>query len=789
MFKVNLIISFLTIFLGSNKVVAQLSGYINDQFTNEPLIGATIFCLNNNTAVVSNNYGFYTVKLNQDTIQHFIIYYSLYRKIDTLLLIKNNLSLNIELSPTNILQEIEVKANKEEIYTGEQLTLNEIKKMPVILGETDIIKSYQLMPGIKQGAEGFSNLLIRGGTSDQVQYILDDMPLYYVNHMGGFLSVFNSDAVSKVELFKNHSPAKYGGRLSGYFDVRMKEGNAQKWSGTISVGLLATRLNFNGPVFKNKSTLQLSFRRLNLDLITTPIIKALDFKTQPSYYFYDGMLKYTHKLNERNKISFSFFNTNDKIKILSKFSDSFTDLNTKFNLDIGWGNTAAAIRLMQNPRPKIFLTHVITGSSYNYIIKTRSIVSENSTETYNATNQFRLGLKNIIFKSNLDYNINNRLKYTAGLQYEFISSGLGDQSQTVKTANENSLRNFNGGKLVSNQLSAYMEAGYLPLSWLSLAAGFNNLLFISEGYTKNFFQPRVYAKADINPRQQISVSYCQNVQSLHLLTNNGAGMPSDVWVSANKFAPPQTSRQLNLSFTNFFSKKKYFFQTDVYYKTSQNLIRYKDGYGLFTPKNNWLETIETEGKGLSYGWENLLKKQTGKLTGFIAYTLSKTTNQFKNLNNGKPFYFNYDRRHELNVFVNYELNKKISFNANFNFATGNALTLPKAIYNVPIATEPNTQSNNSYVQDVNLINTNYVFYYDGINTARTSNFHRLDVAARFTKQKKHGTRVLSVGIYNVYNHHNPFAYYYSYNYGAQQFDLKSISVFQLIPFFSYEYSF
>jgi hypothetical protein len=279
---------------------------------------------------------------------------------------------------------------------------------------------------------------------------------------------------------------------------------------------------------------------------------------------------------------------------------------------------------------------------------------------------------------------------------------------------------------------------------------------------------------------------------MHLLTNNGVGMPNDIWVPADDYAKPQQSNQLNVNYTHYFSNKKYSIQGDVYYKTTSNLIRFSEGYSVFSTKENWHSTIETEGKGLSYGVEILGKKELGKLTGFVAYTLSKSTNQFDNVNNGKPFYFKYDRRHEVNVFSNYELNEKININANFYFATGNPLTLPTGVYNTLTINSGSSSSNGSYLPDVNLNSTNdptYLFYYNGVNQQRSANFHRLDIGINFKKIKKHGVRFWSFGIYNVYNHQNPFAYHYDNNNINHELILKSVSVFQITPYFTYEFKF
>jgi len=369
---------------------------------------------------------------------------------------------------------------------------------------------------------------------------------------------------------------------------------------------------------------------------------------------------------------------------------------------------------------------------------------------------------------------------------------LGNQVLEVKSAFYNSSINIIGDKIQSNQFTAFATLDYVISSKLKVSAGFHNLLFNTTKYTKNYFQPRALMQYKLSPNSSTSLSYCKNTQALHLLANNGVGMPTDIWVPADAYAKPEQAQQLNLNYTRYFFKRKYSLQADMYYKQMTSLIRYKEGFNLFSPKNDWNNSIYTNGKGTSYGLEVLAKKETGKLTGFVAYTLSKTTNQFEGLNNNKPFYFKYDRRHELNVFGNFAVNKNINLNANFYFATGNAITLPKGIYNVPMLTAGAVTNFGGL--DYGLYNNstnepNYAFYYDGINKQRTSSFHRLDIAATFSKQKKHGLRTWTVGIYNTYNHHNPFAYQYVYSYKQQELVLKSVSVFQIMPFFSYDYKF
>ena len=783
----------------SNLLKSQtISGFVYDAISKEPIIGAVVFCNDNtssNKAVVSNNYGFYSLKLKTDSIYTIIVFYLGYKKQQfTITPTKMDSTYTVYLESNTTTQEVVIIAdvinNNSQVFTA-----NDIKKIPVFLGESDAIKAFQTQPGVKQGAEGFGSLIIRGGSAEQVQYILDDMPLYYVNHMGGFISTFNTDAISKVELFKNHTPANFSGRLSGVFDVRLKEGNATKWTGTVAVGLLSTRLNFNGPVFKNKSTLEISARRLNIDLITTPIFKLLHSATQPQYAFSDVMLKYTHKLSSKLKLSVSLFNSYDAIDVYKKLDDFKTSTITYGSTNdyiYNWSNTTGAIRLMHSVNSRLFVTSVINAGMFTNNLKLNNITNTDGVETNNYLTTIKLNLKNASAKTTFDYSFNNNVKLITGINYELISSGLGNQVTTVKSLNYTNTETFVGDKTLSHQIAFFATSNIAFTTKLKASIGFNNLVFTSNHFTKNYFQPRVLVQYQFTKNNSSSISYCQNVQPMHLLTNNGVGMPNDIWVPADNYAKPQQASQLNINYTQYFYTKKYSLQTDVYYKTMENLIRYKDGYSVYSTKNDWHSTIETQGKGLSYGLEILAKKETGKLTGFIAYTLSKTTNQFDNVNNGNPFNYKYDRRHELNVFANYAITPKININANFYFATGNAITLPTAIYNVPNISLTNAQQY-TYLPDYGLTHgfsgspTNYAFAYDGVNQQRTTNFHRLDIGANFTKQKKHGLRIWSLGIYNVYNHQNPFAY--QYDYSNNQFNLKSISFFQIMPYITNEYKF
>jgi hypothetical protein len=732
----------------SNLLKSQtISGFVYDAISKEPIMGAVVFCNDNtshNKAVVSNNYGFYSLKLKSDSAYIIVVFYLGYKKQQfTISPTKMDSTYTIYLENNATTGEVEITANV--INNNSQVfTANEIKKIPVFLGESDAIKAFQTQPGVKQGAEGFGSLIIRGGSAEQVQYILDDMPLYYVNHMGGFISTFNTDAISKVELFKNHTPANYSGRLSGVFDVRLKEGNATKWSGTVAVGLLSTRLNFNGPVFKNKSTLEISARRLNIDLISTPIFKLLHSATQPQYAFSDVMLKYTHKLSSKLKLSVSLFNSYDAIDVYKKLDDFKTSTITYGSTNdyvYNWSNTTGAIRLMHSINSRLFVTSVINAGMFTNNLKLNTIANTNGVETSNYLTTIKLNFKNASAKTTFDYSFNNNIKLLSGINYELISSGLGNQQTTVKTQNYNNTETYIGDKTLSQQIAVFATSNIAFTSKLKASIGFNNLIFTSNHFTKNYFQPRVLVQYQFTKNNSSSISYCQN--------NNGVGMPNDIWVPADNYAKPQQATQLNINYTQYFYTKKYSLQADVYYKTMENLIRYKDGYSVYSTKNDWHSTIETQGKGLSYGLEILAKKETGKLTGFIAYTLSKTTNQFANVNNGNPFNYKYDRRHELNVFANYAITPKININANFYFATGNAITLPTAIYNVPNISLTNAQQY-TYLPNYGLDNgfnnspSNFAFAYDGVNQQRTTNFHRLDIGANFTKQKKHGVRIWSL---------------------------------------------
>lgn len=773
------------VFFLPNLLSQNIAGYVTDFDTGEPLIGAKVKYGENAREVFSNNYGFFRITNIKDTTCKLSVFVAEYKNIDTLVYVEVETLILLRLKNTHLLEEVHIDGQS---LNKESFTSAEIKKIPTFLGETDIIKAFQLLPGVKQGAEGFSSMLIRGGTSDQVQYLLDDMPLYNVNHMGGYISTFNTDAISHAELFKNHTPVNYSGKLSGILDIRTKEGSLQKWNGSVSSGLLSTKFCIGGPLIKNKSSLQISLRRLNLDLITTPFLKLIDAKTQPRYSFYDGLLKYTHKINENNKVSFSFFNSIDNLRLISRSEEVFSE--SKLDYIFNWGTTAASIRLLQNPSPRFFIVHVLSGNIYRYNINVTNSDFESGNEVFYHKSTLNMNTKNFSEKSTVEYSVNHKFKILSGLSYEYLISSPGNLGITQRFDSKNTFNNYKLRTYDSHQLSVFAGADIGIGERLVLNIGANNLLFKSSSLIKNYLQPRVQAKFALNEKSNLQLSYCENVQALHLLTNNGVGLPTDAWMPADSSAPPQQARQLNLGYHLALFKSKYTLQTNIYYKTSSNLVRYNSAFNLFNSKGDWHDNLEKNGKGLSYGTEILIKKETGVFSGFVAYTLSKTTNQFVNLNNGKPFYFNYDRRHEINVFVNYNVNERISCNAVFNFATGNPLTIPVAIYNFSY---PNLNSLNSPVPnnppDVNENNTNYAFYYDGINKQRSRNFHRLDLSIRFEKQKRRGLRTWIFGIYNVYNHQNPFAYHYRYNYPKTSFELKSISVFQITPFFSYEFKF
>ena len=782
------IISFIITFLLCQITTAQtytLSGFVQDAKTGESLIGVDIYNSDTYEGTVTNNYGFYSLSLNLNKTDtaHLHISYVGYEKQDTILVLNKNQQINFSLLQNNMLNEIIIQEKYKNIERKTEMStieipLNQINNLPSLTGETDIMRVFQLMPGIQSGKEGRSSIYVRGGSPDQNLILLDGVPLYYVSHIGGFVSVFEPSALKSVKLIKGGFPARYGGRLSSVVDIIMKEGNKEKLRGEYTLGILSSKILLEGPVKNSKSSFLFSLRRCNIDIITIPISWFnSNGESFAGYTFYDINAKYNHTISKKNKIYFSFYSGRDKLFIKSHGSISIPNLveyKYRYKNIVSWGNIMGTVRFNHIYNSKLFSNTTLSYTRFNYQTKLSYKQKGTKTDSLNEhdIDTFNSGVQDIIAKIDYDFypNTKNSIKFGTSATYHIFTPGIIAFKQTaiIDTSYGSNIINA-----IENNL--YFEDELKISKKITSNIGLHSSLY---NVQKSFFytlQPRIMFNYLIKNNLSIKISYANMQQYIHLLSNSGAGLPTDLWMPATKKAKPEKSQQFAIGIAHTLPFKEQIELTiESYYKTMTNLIEFKEGASCFSGGNDWQKKIETNGKGTAYGIELLLQKKEGKTTGWISYTLSKSERVFKTLNNGIPFPYKYDRRHNISIVINHRFNKNIDLSATWVYETGNAITLAVYQYNLI-----------NYELEDNKFNNVHV--YNGRNSSRMPAYHRLDIGVSFKKQKRKGIRKWNLSVYNVYNNKNPYFLYYKYK--KKGVNLYGLSLFPIIPSVSYSFKF
>lgn len=798
----------LSVSLFSQRVT--ISGYIKDKDSGERLINANIYNAKTLQGTTANNYGFFSISLPKGEatiIASFIGYRAQQFDLD----LQQDITLNIELVlQSDELGEVTVLGNQVNKVEDTQMSMIDIpiqklQKIPVILGEADVLKVLQLLPGVQSGTEGTSGIYVRGGGPDQNLFLLDGVPVYNASHLLGFFSVFNPDAIKTVKLYKGGFPSRFGGRLSSVVDISMKDGNMKEFKGDFSIGIISSKLMLEGPIIKDKTSFMVSGRRTYLDIMAKPIFMYAnlmnDSDVKGGAFFHDYNLKVNHIFNERSRLYLSGYFGKDKGYGGSTDEYSYWDgdneprkYESKDEFSLGWGNTIASIRWNYLVNKRLFSNTTVTYSKYIFdvgsVFSRKDLIEKTKTEDLF---RYYSGIEDWAAKVDFDYfptprheikfggSIINHL-FTPGatrIKFESVDIDYGEMGFDTLFGNKN---------LYANELGFYVEDDITITDRLKMNAGAHLSVFLVEGVNYVRPQPRLSLRYKATDNWALKASYSRMAQHVHLLTTSGISMPTDLWLPVTKkFAPPISDQVALGTAINF--PKGINLTVEGFYKTMTNLIEYKEGASFMGSATNWESKVE-KGDGWSYGAEVMLEKTIGKTTGWIGYTWSKTERLFENLNFGEPFPAKYDRRHDMSIAFTHEFSKKFDIGGTWVYGTGNAVTL--AVMEYPLGTIPESTQNYWYSQSLK--------EYDGRNNYRMPAYHRMDLGANFHKEKKRGVRTWSLSVYNAYNRQNPFMlmwgtkgssniFYTEYNNQPRETVLKQFSLFPLIPSISYSFKF
>lgn len=777
---------------------STISGYLTDAKSGEALIGAKVYIPSLKVGAETNTYGFYslTVEKGTYTIEFRFTGLDTYSKEFDL---SQNVSFNYEMGTTEKqLQEVVISAKKGENINSTkigqiELDVEKIKTLPAFMGEVDIIKTIQLLPGVSSVSEGGQGFYVRGGGPDQNLVLLDEGVVYNAAHLFGFFSVFNADAVKSVNLIKGGMPANYGGRMASVLEVNMNEGNNKKFKVKGGLGVISSRITVEGPLKKDKGSFIVSGRRTYIDLIMKAAIPDSSPFAGSGYYFYDLNLKLNYRLGPKDRIFLSGYYGKDQFTFGSKEDD--------FKVEMPWGNGIAALRWNHQFSSKLFMNVITTFSDYQFSFGS-------------AQDEFQIkltsGVRDLTAKVDFSYFPSTRHKIKWGAEsiyHTFNPSSVSAQSQDVV---------FDTGTpemLYSLESAVYAMDEFDVTEKLKINAGLRYSMFQHIGpftrYIKgdistpdtsityasgdivkfyNGLEPRFSGRWLLNDNNSIKFGYSYNYQYVHLTSLSAVSLPTDIWYPSTDKAKPQKGWQGTVGYFRNFFKNKYEGSVEVYYKGMKNLIEFKEGALPGDNLNDNTDNLLVFGEGWAYGIEFFFKKSVGKFTGWVGYTWAKTERKFPDLNNGNVFPAKYDRRHDLTVVAGYKLNDRWTFGASFIYATGNTLTLPSSWY----------------VQEQNLL-----FNYGARNSTRMAPYHRLDLSATLY-DKAYKTKIdettgetiqvkkkfrsnWSFSCYNVYNRANPFFLYVDndgdFLNGDFKISVKQVTLFPIIPSVTWNFEF
>jgi outer membrane receptor for ferrienterochelin and colicin len=748
-----------------------INGYITDQKSGEALIGAVICCNNPPSGTTTNNFGLFQLHLPSGR-HHLIAKYVGYEQSEFDISLTKDTIINLQLKTNNILKEVIISDNKYlEFLSSPTIGINhlnaeQIKNLPSMLGEPDLLKVIQMLPGVTLTSEGKSEGSVRGGSPDQTLILLDGVPVYNTNHLFGFFSTFNSDVINNVALYKGSMPARYGERLSSVLDISTKEGNIFKKQRTFSIGTLAGRLSIEGPLSSGKISYSIAGRRTWLDL-PIHLGQILNYDEEISYDFWDINGKINWKISNKDRLFLSFYASKDAFIHKDK---EFAGMENETNYHFDWQNQTLLVRWNHFINPNMFMQ---TSAYLSRLLQEEINKPEKDEKEYQKEYN---DLYDISIKSDISYSAMalHDIKFGYLLSKKYISPEI------IEIKYGDSVSIFNKDvSIKNNTLTGYFEDEWTISKDFKINYGLRSTWYNIR--TTNYFglEPRLALDYKFNSKITIKASYSRMKQYMHILSNNSIGVPVDMWVASTKRVVPETSDLIS-SGLFYQLNDNINISLEGYYSTMRNLVHYIEGAEYYKLAGQSWENYVTTGKGNSFGTELWIEKKCGQLTGWFSYTLSWSNRLFKDLNNGKKFPYEYDRRHQLKICGNYVFNEKETKNkkvkhtvsASFVFLSGNCISFPTQEYH---AAEFPFLNNNT---DDILYSRSYT---SSINNLRMPPFHHLDIGYQISIEKKGKLYIWDFSVYNIYNHLNVFYYY------KKDGQIKQVSFFPILPSVSFTY--
>jgi hypothetical protein len=745
----------------------NISGFVKDRLTGEALIGANIFEPGTTNGTSTDNNGYFSLTIFGDSIQASFIGYKS-KSIDVF----SDTLVTITLESGEMLGEVTVRGEQAKSFNVSTLNRKEMLNIPSIGGKPDVLKSLQLLPGIQSQQEGSSLLNVRGGNPGENLYLIDNIPLIYVNHLGGLFSVFNPDMINNIELYKGGFPAKYGGKLSSIVAITQREGDKSGLKGSLGIGITDVSFTLEGPLLKKKASFIVTGRKTLTEPLFLLTTKLIDSEYDAIYGFHDFNAKFSWHPDEKNSLYINVYQGDDYFTI---WDDGKGTGNAEYEIANIWGNWMAAARWNRVISPRLFVDN--TFSYTHYRLKNSLTYNDISGfDTIDFRNSYLSSVQDFSLRSDWKYNFLKNWAIDFGAKASavtFIPNKIFRSTQEQQQKHE-LINTISTALYFNNEINLF--------KCVDANIGLRMAGYHSGSFNDFLFEPRIMVNASLSKNHILNITY-QNVnQYAHLLLTSGSIMNNEVWIPAGENIKPSGSVQYSLGWEGGFWNEGIQAEVNIYYKELNQLSTYKEGYSSLMGDGGWRTKIESGGTGIAKGIELLVRKTKGRVTGFAGYSFSKSTRKYLGINNGEGFLFDYDRPHSFSVNVNYEINEKWSLNASWVYQTGLPYTPVIGRQITPVISNVVT-----YAEE---------YIYGERNSARMKDYHRLDIGFTLNTKTRWGRRAIwNFSVYNVYNRHNPGFYYYGYSKdGFDRYDPENYkplkqyqtSYFPIIPTISYK---
>jgi hypothetical protein len=793
---------FVSLFYSGFSQRTSFSGYVRDKESLESIPYAGILVLPDSNFTVTNEYGFFKVDSDRADLYNAIQIVTNYLGYNQLTYVvsekdvQNQIILLLEKSSIE-LDEVVIRErfNSLSIHqiNKESISGEIVRKMPAFAGEADILKTIQLLPGVLRGFEGTNSYFVRGGGADQNLVLLDGATVYNANHIFGFVSVFNQSTINNADFWRTSIPARFGGRASSVLDIQLKEGNMKEFDAQAGIGLLSSNIMLEGPIVKERVSYMLSGRRSYLDLLLRPFME--DLNSMQLYSFYDFNMKLNAIVNSKNRIFLSTYSGSDQL--ISEDIRKSRDYRLENNTGLGWGNRTFALRWNQVIGERLFWTHSVTRSTYNFGYSDEFL--RIGVDPFEQRLEINSDLQEHSFTSNLDLFLPNN---------HFLKIGVQFKNQMLDPRAVSSLNADAENPVIErdlsqqNEYSVYLDDEKQINKTFTLSSGLRFTGLLTEGRDYFNIEPRISLMAILSEDIKLSASFTRANQYIHLLSNTGLGLSTDLWVPVTDELPPQSADHWSVELTKHYPSLLLDVSLSGYFKKMRNLISYKENGAFLVISDgvnaiNWEDNV-ANGNGKSMGYELFLRKDVGRFSGWANYTLSWTVHQFDELNNGRPFYPVFDRRHSISLLGAYSISDRCKFSFSWYFASGNHITVPQGQY-YDFIHSGLSRAGGRPLEEVNLsrffgpdrttqlpINQETIYYTGSKGWFKAEAYHRLDISFQLHKSRKRFKRYWELGLYNAYFRQNPFSY--SVENSGGEFNVKRESLFPILPSISYNIS-